>query len=60
LFGAISSEFVSPRNSTVAGGLLGMMQRSGAIGPSDRPDAPTSGLAGLLQEYLRNGREHGD
>lgn len=60
LFGASSSEFVSPRNSAAAGGLVGMMERAGVIGPSAPDTPPAGGLVALLQEYLHNNRVRGD
>jgi hypothetical protein len=60
LFGVPSNEFVSPLNSIGAGGLPGMMQRSGAVVPLDQQDQPAGGLVGLIQEYLRNHRERND
>lgn len=46
--------------SRTAGGLLGMMQRSGVIDPSDQQAPPAGGLVELLHEYLRNRRERSD
>jgi hypothetical protein len=57
LFGASSSEFVSPQNSTATGGLLGMMARAGVIDPSNADTPPAGGLVALLQDYLRSDRE---
>lgn len=60
LFGVPSSEFVSPRNSIAAGGLVGLMEQASVIEPS-APDAPPAGgLVALLQEYLRNNRERSE
>lgn len=58
LFGVSSNE--SAVTQEKPGGLLGMMQRSGTIGPSDRRDPPVGGLVELLQEYLRNHPERND
>lgn len=55
-FGAPYYAFPSPQTSAAAGGLPGMIQRLGALGPSNQQDPPAGGLVGLIQEYLRNHR----
>lgn len=60
LFGVSFNEFAAPQNSIAAGGLPGMMERSGAIEPSASYAPPAGGLVELLQEYLRSNRERSD
>ena len=57
---AFPISFLPLASRTEAGGLPGLMARSGVLDPS-APDAPPAGgLVALLQEYLRSNRERGD
>jgi hypothetical protein len=52
--GALPIPQLPPTPQNKPGGLLGMMIDAGYIDPNNRNPPPAGGLAGLIQDYLRN------